>query len=370
MLSTENLNIDNNLDTPMLDVDYDFGFNLYDTQKQVLYLMNELEQNKSIKKDNVDLFYKYIKLAPCFSFGKTIVTLALLCLRNIPISRDWDSIYVKSVKYPLRCLVKRKYYMDTSLIIVSPVVFFQWKEHLNKTDLKYICIDSIDKFEILITNLINNIQINYDVILLVYMKLNKYYPLPFGGNNVISKTEKSNINILALLSTNTLWKRVIIDDFDTIRLTKEMMIPANIIWLISATTNRIPYINDIPFTVTSINNRILNSLYSTNLDDLSITCNVNFEANIPIIKINSYIFNDAYLMNKIINDLEYSNEISEKINSGDINGAAGLLGISVNCNTMGQIFSYMFEKNKKIYFNYNKLLKRFCRIINLVVYYN
>lgn len=356
----------------------DFGYRLYPEQKQCLYLMKKAETSEFLYDRNrtKKIYYNKLCLGAPFSFGKTIVSLALIKLENTPIDRKQYSIFNNVSKYShhniSELLIKRKKYIDTTLIIISPSVFSQWCEHIKKCNFNALLIDTYDDLELLYVNILNNSLDKYDLVLVVYRKLKHSYPLPLGVE--MNWSEQSNISLISFLSTDKVWKRVMIDDFDTINLFYDLCIPAKIVWLISATNNinygikykdrsGLFHTNNC-FRVSAINHRINDILKDPYITDLTIKSNLSI--NIPKIQIYCYIFEYGSTVNQVLNNLNYSTEVCEKINSGDISGAASLLKLSKDCQSMGEFLYLLIQKNKESYNDSIKLCTRIEEFLNLI----
>lgn len=383
---TNQLNlIENYYNTPKEESidDTDFGYNLYPEQKQVLYLMKELESKKDIIVSGSDKYHKvcYNKLclAAPFSFGKTVVSLALIKLKTTPIDRNWYSFfnnesYKETKNEILELHVKRPFYVDTTLVIVSPSTFHQWLKHIEKVNINCLVINNIDDLDKLLVNVINNTLYRYDLVLLVYRKLRPGYYLPYG-KSVLNWSESTNITVLSILSTDKVWKRVIIDDFDSININNDMLIPARIIWLISTTAttrfhrnsynmSRHTYHTSKCYDISALNHRIMDVIKDPILSNLAIRSNLN--VNIPKIIFHSYIFKYGRTVNQILNNLSYPPDVSERINSGDISGAAASLEMSRNCSSLGEFLYLLIHKNKQSYEHFIKLCDQLERVISII----
>ena len=372
--NTYMLNLNNYQNAPEIDQPENFGFTLFKEQKQVVYMMKELENQETIEdtlNDNIIEFNK-IRLGACLSFGKTIVTLALIKINNTPIKRNWYCVYDQSNASNVNSItakVIRKNYINTTLIIVSQSVYHQWMQHAKQANLNILGVETTNDFNNLFMTFLNdkNILENYDAIIMIYRHLQ--YDLPFGANiHLPVNNRKTSINLLAILSLNTEWKRLVIDDFDTINITNDIIVPARITWCISTTThhNSIKHqgINRLT-DLFSVNHKILDIVKEPLLNLLTIRADLDISTKIvPRVKVIVYTFIHGYLMNKVVNNMQYSDEVVERINSGDISGAAAALGITIKCETPGEFLSCILEKNKTSYYESIHTCKRFETILN------
>jgi hypothetical protein len=322
--------------------------------------MKSLENQSCIRSKNFYnklIYFNKVRLGACLSFGKTIVALALIKTNNIPIERDSYSVPSHDDSY-ITAKIIRKYYVDTTLIIVSQSVFHQWVEHANKCNLNILMIESINDFNTLCTMFINDKKSlsQYDAIIMIYKPIRS--GLPYGTIDGVNTT----INVIASLSINTNWKRLIIDDFDTINIKHEITIPARMTWCISTTSHRINtrYHYNGVMNIHSITPRIMDITKDPLLNHLTIKADLDIASKIiPRINVEVYTFLFACLMNRIINSMEYSDEVIERINSGDISGAANSLGITVKCESSGEFLSCVLEKNKTSYYESIHTCRRF-----------
>ena len=381
----DELDLRNKKDSPectLLDNNNSFGYSLFREQKQVLHIMNKIEQNEYLISKNNKIYYNKVCLAAPFSFGKTILSCALIKLNNKSVDRLQYSFFdcyrnKDDTLQTSELILLRKKHINTTLVIVSPSTFLQWVMHIDKCNLKALYINTIEELDILLVNIINNnIFDKYDVILLAYRKLTRSYVLPPVKDKNICKLRwynyqaLTNISVISILSVDKLWKRVIIDDFDSINITDDFNIPAKIVWLISTTSNirKISSLRNMYSTtdcesVVATNHKILDCIKDPFM--LSIYSNLSIE--IPKIKVKCYIFQYAKTINQVLNSLDYPIEVSEKINSGDISGAATILGLSYkSCNSLGEFLYLMIQKNKKMYIHYIGIYEKISYILQTI----
>jgi hypothetical protein len=349
------LDVDVNPDIPELSAPTDFGYNLYHEQKQVLWLMHELEQMESINVHQYCMNYNKIRLASCLSFGKTIVTLALIALKQPIKSRalyGYNLPYTKS----MYILVKRPRRAKTTLVVVAAPVYSQWVESIKKTGLYCLYVDNITQFKTLCV-LCHNDQIScYDMVLLKLRNLSMQIPGEFMQNT-------SPITILAKVTMDMQWDRVIIDDYDTIRLTKELSIPARMTWLVSATSHAVRAIKSQSiFSMSSINGHIMDASNDILINQLKITSMIkNTDVLAPQIKCIIYEFIYATVLNKVLNGLNDNTELSEMINSGAISNAMNALNIT--CDSIGDFLSRVLDKYKTAYKANMIIYRRFRQLV-------
>ncbi len=380
-VSTDELNLIEHPCQKSNITDESFKYKLYERQKQVLFAMQQLEKQPTIINNTQIIAFNKARLAASFSFGKTIVSLALIKSGNEPIERSkysnfnsklGGSLITTQINYPR--------YLNTTLILVSASVLPQWKASALKCGLKILVISNqkeLDTFcMLLLSSRRNNVLEKYDAVLLFY----KAYPdntiSPWTPNiepiSTISKLlpdRVSTINIVAMLTADTEWKRFIVDDFDSIKIANDMVVPSRFSWYISTTldTARVTGLRkfnrdeDI-CTISNVNGKIMSVGLDTYLIK-SLSIYASLAISLPKINIITYMFRTAQIINKIINDLEYSDDVVERINCGDIAAAALALNITTECNNIGQFLEALFEKNKASYYQAQKTYERCKQVI-------
>jgi SNF2 family DNA or RNA helicase len=205
-----------------IDTIPDLKTNLYSHQKTVVKAMFDLEQEKQLTKNKTNLYFNAAVLSEPVGSGKTICLLSLILLDRIiePINfteiyHILNSAYVKHINKNL----------FPTIIFVATSVLKQWETAINTfTNLKYFVISNIRDLRKL-PRMIESKEIhNYELIL---VKNGKVSEKNIPGHKYI-------YNIIAKF--NIKWRRVIIDDFDTIKLPKKALIyNANMIWYVSST---------------------------------------------------------------------------------------------------------------------------------------
>lgn len=357
----------------ILDVS-NFGFKLFPEQKQVLHLMRTLEQQESIIKigqEQEEISYNKLRLGTPFSFGKMVVSLALIKSKNIPIARKWYSFFnnegTNSKSNILELEIRRREFVDTTLVIVSPSMFHQWESHIHKCNIKALFINTLEDFDNLCVKLINKELGIFDLVLLVFRKLRPNSSLPLGMHYLDSH-KNTNLSLLSILSIDKIWKRVIIDDFDTININSDLLVPCNIAWFISTTMNhystRNNYHTNNCMSTSAVNHRIMDIIRDPAV--FSITITSPLRVNIPKIHAICYTFEYGRTINQVLNNLNYPIEVCEKINSGDISGAAAVLGLSHNCSSLGEFLYLLIYKNKQSYNESMVLCNKLQNILDLV----
>lgn len=319
---------------------------LYQHQQTAVMAMLELEMIRDFKSKNFNIKYNAAVLSEPVGSGKTIDILSLICLNKIPpnmpqiidLKTKPNQKHIGFVKCHYKNILK------PTLIFVGTSVMKQWENAIKTfTNFKFFSINSVIELKKLLVMISDQTINNYDIILAKNGKITVPITLPDG-----IKLDKHNkvstpyiYNIISNLYTYC-WARVVIDDFDTIRLPST----ANIIhglftWYISSTRKSMAtkkhdnYIYD--STIEDLSRRpyccgdIMND--HTLFMGLNVRNNTQFiksVTNIPSLKfhvIKVTNTNDGIL--NLLNSMEDSkvNQIIESINADDIESAAQLADI-------------------------------------------
>lgn len=298
----------NNLDATNEKIDQPDSLNieLMDHQRTAIKGMLNLERDGNVYINDLIYFtnqpqdYKIETtvgiLGDKVGSGKSLMIVTLILLSKSPMKRD---IYYESSKYlNIKSLHTNEKCLDSNLLIVPDKIFNQWIsffEYAPKIKLyQYKTEENIKK-------LTNNDIGNYDVIL-----------APCSKSNLIN--EKFGIYR---------WNRIIIDEADSIKLSKNIILNANFIWLITGTPSGIFYTNK-PY---------LTNIFQKNktwvIDNITVKNNKDYidtSITLPIPK-RIYIKCLTPSELKIIKDIIPKNIIS-MINAGNTAEAIKLL----NCN--------------------------------------
>jgi SNF2 family DNA or RNA helicase len=325
--------------------------NLYQHQKTIIQAMYDLEQAESIQIVGKSVHSNAGVLSEPPGSGKTIDVLSLILL-NGTLTKKAITRFNSRITNNKQKLTKAAVLIKTfkrsfkpTLIFVGPAVIKQWNAAIIKfTDLKYLCIYTVRDLRLFLTNLKNNKINEYDIILIKNGNITSMVKLP-ERYIVEPKNKKSTIPIYTIISNlrDVEWNRVVIDDFDTIKLPYDAgFINAKFTWYVSATKK-------------TLKNRMSDSGKYFKVADMITYNNFNYHelltnslvfssfniANTPAyIKESSLIgtpnfyihkfknINEVYLnLINTVNGID-NNAIIEMLNSDSINTAAETLGIS------------------------------------------
>ena len=328
-------------------------------------------------------------LSDKFGSGKTIDILALVMgpdplevaeILQYPATNDLPPVakrrqtsdYYGFVHEVRRVYAKR---IDPTLILVGRSVIFQWVQAIERfTDLKVLVINSFKHFLAFYKMFTTDIsELNqYDIVLVKNASMSsktflKTMPI-FKDTAVGATNQKPIINVLYQLTMhfNYKWRRVVLDDFDTIKINMNArVIPADFTWLISATrkrTARTTYISAYEFGDT-IEERLrwfrptYNSLFYKN--ELFTVCNIRNESdfidecvNITMPKFYVYsVFNPNNKYMELLDAMgaDDARTVMEMLNGGAMKTACEYLGTKAN--SEAEIFQLILGKKYKSYKN-------------------
>lgn len=355
-----------------------FKGELWAPQATILYQMLRIEKypalkNKistTLKNNNPNtesiLYFNKARIAAEFSFGKTVLCVALICESKCPrerpvkfnfpmmedlnvnrfsISPEPSSRYHfkydgRGVSFPLLSM-KCKNVIHSTLVIAASSVISQWEECIKKftPHLKFITIDNVGtlrKFQKVFHE--NKIQ-DIDIVLMKAGYITTNFTVE--GEPKLYGTKRSLTQALYMITEGHIWGRIIIDDFDTIRLKKEdIFLPSLFTWVISA-TNRPSNISKMVESEINVSEFIR---INTNVPILSVASDFLFD---KILKLNCdekyvkehintttvkyfRIVNEGGNDVEILQDLGISDNVVEMISAGAIDTAAEYLDIKVN----------------------------------------
>jgi len=345
---------------------------LYPPQLTLLHYMLNLEIKCEIALDDSVVFMSYGRISEKFSFGKTVLALALICARKdignrimrVPILIN--DIYNNHNPIFPEIFMKFKNYIPITFIATSNNVITQWIDNINKfTDLKYMTVENVydvKKFEILYQN---NQLINFDIVIVKVGKMTSNYIV--SKNNKSKTKNQSILDAICKIMEGTLISRFIIDDFDTLKLSnKDSFIHASFTWMISSTNRYIkrkkshkllPATSIEDFTKKNITNNLsiiiasnddmLNGLFNTRCCPEYVDIYIK-STKIQFRSITVSGNNCVGLVKGVVSD-----DIIELLNSGAIHTATQKLGIHANniLDIISKIIYNVVVDDKKIYMN-------------------
>jgi len=230
MLSIDNLDLNRNKDIPQQDVTF---FTLFKEQKQVLFLMNQLERQRHIVINNSVVDFNCVRLATSFSFGNSIIALCLIKIQHsTPLSRHY---YINNITYSgLRgAVLLNDDLISSTLIVVEDYKCDKWVQHCRLFKMKYLVVRNKQEFLDFCVLLVSNALDEYDAVILVYKKYTTMN-LPTGLEKHVRTL--TSTNIVAILGINYKWRRMIIDNVVFKKTDNRIM--SNITWYFSNTFSK------------------------------------------------------------------------------------------------------------------------------------
>lgn len=328
---------------------------LYPHQQTAVKAMLDFEYDRDIDMTNMTMgsIYKVSFNAAVLSepvgSGKTIDTLALIMMSKIP--RALPDIM--ALPYPKGTvsngLIRRKFkkFLRPTIIFVGVSVMKQWERAIKEfTDLKVYKVNTIVDLRPLLGMITDGSVNDYDVILVKNGKFTVEIELPAG----IMLEDKNKVsqpyfyNILANFRQYC-WARVIVDDFDTIRLPHNAGIVNGIFtWYISSTRKRMEFRSAGTNNASSASEMLRNFDYGCGniMYNHFLFHYLNVRNDIGYLKATTAIPNPKYWVasfenpnNKYISLLngindDQVNQITEMLNGDAIGAAAEAAGIKTN----------------------------------------
>ena len=350
--------------------------NLFPHQKPIVKAMMDLEMVRTIHIDEYEVKTSAAILSEAVGSGKTIDILSLILLQKIPkvfpdISEltmiEESSTRRRSIKMHYTSIVRKKFknILKPTLIFAGVSVIDQWEKAITTfTSLKFFTVFDVRGLQKLIDKMETKEVNYYDIILVKNGKITR--PITLPDNIVVEDKnyDKSTLyiyNVLANMRRHC-WARLVIDDFDTIKLPHTAgVVNALFTWYISSTKKlmerRILHNNQFKTTSDmlmynnySCSDIMKNSILFYNFNIRNKPEFVKMTNNISSPKFYVYVFinpNDQYMgLLGAMNNSE-ANEIMEMLNGDAISTAAGRLGI--NTGSVADIFELMLGKQYELY---------------------
>jgi hypothetical protein len=225
---------------------------LYPHQQTAVKAMLDLEHNRTYGMRNTtfgqiyNVSYNSGVLSEPVGSGKTIDILSVICISKIPRVIP-DIMELQYNKSPISVgYIRRKFkkFLKASIIFVGSSVMKQWENAIKTfTSLKYFSVNSIKELKELLNIISNGTVNNYDIVLVKNGKITRPIQFPDGiqieAKNKV--TQAYIYNVIANLRQYC-WARVIVDDFDTIRLPHNAGVVNGIFtWYISSTRKKMEF---------------------------------------------------------------------------------------------------------------------------------
>jgi SNF2 family DNA or RNA helicase len=355
---------------------------LFPHQKTIVRAMLDLENNRTFDlyngiNDTFGCKTTAGVLSEAVGSGKTIDILSVILMQKIPkvfpdISElkmcDENYNYSHVHKSFYECSIRKKFrnILKTTIIFAGVSVINQWIESIKTfTSLTYFAVFDVRDLQKLINKMVDKSINSYDVVLVKNGKVTRSIKFPKYVKIEDKNLDKTTLYIYNIVGNmrNFCWARVVIDDFDTIKLPYNAGIVNGLFtWYISSTKKDMNVRhNHGNFKTTSdmlmYNNYNCGNIMNNKLlfNNLNICNSTEFVKNTN--NINSPVFyaykftnpNDQYIgFLSLMGDGEAS-EVMEMLNGDAIETAAERIGIKTD--SVADIFQIMlgkqFDKYKK-----------------------
>lgn len=286
--------------------------------------------------------------------------------------------------YEVRKVYKKKF--RQTLIFVGKSVLAQWAEKaILYTNFNVYIIENIFKLRefydmIFNPNSKNNLKTlnKYDIILIKNGNIAGKFDVPELDDTSIQKNKnKPILSVFGELFKNYSWRRVVLDDFDTLTIpTNAITIPASFTWFISATKKNTTIKKTLPeYYNTKDILKNYRSAYSNIWKNkelftiFNIGCDNKFIDNstkASVIKYYIYTFinpNDNFI--GMIGNMGQNNQsIAEMLNGDAINTAASIVGI--RSNSVVDIFEKILDKSWDNYKKNLEIAKYILEVKNII----
>jgi hypothetical protein len=376
--------IDHELNDEMSKVENISGLktSLFPHQKTIIKAMTDLERNRkfTLTESRVSTICKKFNLSTSAGIlseavgsGKTIDLLCVILIQKIPkIFPDISELQMVSINKQnytpnYVCTIRKKFrnILTPTIIFVGVGVINQWINSIKTfTVLTYFVVYGVKELQILINKMDDKSINSFDIILVKNGKVTR--PINFPKyvkveNRNVCKSVLHIYNIIANMGSFC-WARVIVDDFDTIKLPHNAGIVNGLFtWYVSSTRKKMnSYASNTNLYKNTSDLLLYNNYNCGNImnnkilfDHFNIKNETEFVESTNMISTpNFYIYTFTNLDNQymgllsLMNDTE-ANEIMEMLNGDAVETAAERLGIKTN--KVADIFQNMLGKQFEKY---------------------
>lgn len=368
---------------------------LYPHQQTVVKALVDIENKryqflntkafKHLAVDKPILFTDACVLSEPFGSGKTIEILAFLLYSEVPrvlpehqfinnyhskwLPRPGDHEVHKSVFYT-EVITKYNKFIRSNLIVVGKSVLVQWENAIKQfTDLSVFTIGSVHNLKKFYEMYLDDEIKYFDIILLKNGTVTNSFLLP-GEKQTDIKSTRPLLEVMSKITSDSCWKRVIYDDFDTIEVAPDVgNIHALFTIYVSATKRYMKQLNqktqnhkNIIDLITSESFRYLSKIQ----DDKNLFTNFNVvneqkftekSTSLPKIDMHKYVYSnpdDNYI--RLIGAMgeNDANTIMEMLNADAITTAAENVGIKST--SVADIFEKILSDKYQQYLEDTKII--------------
>ena len=351
---------------------------LFPHQMTIVQAMLDLEMNRNFEITNIinrtlesyEMKTTAGVLSEAVGSGKTIDILSVILLQKIPkvfpdiseLQMSMETQRYNRKKSYFTCSIRKKFrnILKTTIVFAGVSVVNQWTSAVKTfTTLKYFTVFDVRDLQKLINSMVDKSINNYDIIIVKNGKVTRPVVFPEYIKIEEKNFNRSSIYIYNIIANmrNFCWARVVVDDFDTIKLPHNAGIVNGLFtWYISSTKKNITNksISNKQFRTTGEMLMYGNYNCCNIMDNPVLFYNLNIRNDPDFVKatnnINSPKFY-AYTFNNINNhymgflslmDDNEANEVMEMLNGDAIETAAERIGIKTT--KVVDIFQIMLGK--------------------------
>lgn len=344
-------------------------------QKTAVQAMIELENNSFIKIGDTEIINRAGVLSEPVGSGKTIEMLALISMNKISkknLAFETYHSYKTSFCDSNTGFIKKEYKkrINSTLIIVGRSVYEQWVNSINEfTYLDFVSIGNKRELE---SFLFMNFSKLPEIVLVKNDSTTSNLTVP----NIINLSNTSTQHFISVISlmNNYCWRRVVIDDFDTIKIPQDLnSINAIFTWFISSTRRLSKYnlnqVNngDLEKVLPLITDKNYKNIAKNNIlfKYFNVRNDINFikkSYRIPLLElfyVEVYCMEDRII--ELISDITENKKIVELLNSSAINEVSEICKsestniVDIYIKLLGDAYSKYLKVKKDIEFVENIL---------------
>jgi SNF2 family DNA or RNA helicase len=190
-------------------------------------------------------------LSEKFGSGKTIIILALIMAKPVPDNKPiyqvcrYNTLNESKRSAGSSFFIKKSFRQDNilkpALLFVASSVVMQWRKAIKEfTHFKVLSISSVYDLRILYTRMKNMTINDFDIILVKNGNITGDFNIEGYVEEKNKKNQRKIYNIIANISRKYCWSRVILDDYDIIKLPRPTSLMNGLFtWFISATEFRV-----------------------------------------------------------------------------------------------------------------------------------
>lgn len=351
-----------------------FKYNLTPPQLASLWVMNQIERYKSFESCGKILYHSAAILSNDLGSGKTCVLLALITKYPVPTNGPVYPIHIDTTKASslksvyhsgVRPVVTKEFrtVLRPALVFVGYSVLSQWENEVKKfnPNLNMLVVDDIYALKKFYRLLRSKKLNNYHIVIIKNKIITGSFPFDYGEIDKFilrTKSKKDIYNVVSAICRDYCFTRVIVDDFDTIKVPPVAgNINALFTWFVSCTRNKIArksWVNIEHDTVESLlfhNNIVYGDITSNDIlyNIHNVCVHPSFQkkyANVGRPEFYYYVFtNPSGKVMDLIGIMagDKVNEIMEALNGDAIDEAARIAGIETS--DPNAIFKALLQKN-------------------------